>query len=223
MNVSMSLQAPGYALAAMVALWAVASCASHKQPALGPEMEHYKAELDKMHMEILQSRNDLVTKVFNVYGHRSPQADSARKSLTVFDSLLTQRFIELEAQYGFPLKSKIGASASAASLVIAHSDQTVLDKYLVKFIAAAETGNADWYNVSALVDRSLLYKNMPQLYGAQYTFKRINADSSVRYIYAMDYEKLRKRRREVGLERLPRRRWEVISDTLFLVKPKPKK
>lgn len=85
------------------------------------------------------------------------------------DSVNLQQLKELIEVYGFPTWEKVGYHfAFCAWLVAQHADSIFISQYVEYLRKAVANNNANPSNLAYMIDRDLMNKNLPQLYGTQF-------------------------------------------------------
>lgn len=86
------------------------------------------------------------------------------------DSMNLVQLKELISQYGFPTWENVGESYSFYAWLIAqHADPEFLHWYVQQYAIAVRNGNGNRKNLAYMIDRDLMNRNLPQLYGTQTT------------------------------------------------------
>lgn len=107
------------------------------------------------------------------------------------------RMKAIVAEVGWPGKSLVGKDgASAAWLIVQHCGRELQEHCLPLLKAASESGEAMPKHYAHLLDRVLVHRGEPQIYGTQF---RGQGSTFGPYPIA-DREHLDERRRQVGLE-----------------------
>ncbi|MEZ4926394.1 MAG: DUF6624 domain-containing protein [Saprospiraceae bacterium] len=120
------------------------------------------------------------------------------------------RLVEIIETEGWPKISVVKAgAASAAFMIIQHSDIAVQQKYLPVMRTAAEAGEASWHSLALLIDRVNIREGKAQIYGSQ--IKR-NNDGSYAVEDMIEPEYVNQRRKEVGLGPIEEyvKRWGIV-------------
>jgi len=137
------------------------------------------------------------------------------------DRINKQNQIELEQlieSKGWPKKTEVGEqAASAAFLIIQHSDNEKQKKYLPVIKKLCEQNEADWQSYALMYDRIQVYDNKPQKYGSQITYN----DQTKKYelLPLEDETKVDEWRKEIGLVPLS----DYVSQWGIELTPKKKK
>ena len=118
----MKLLLTGFALVMAVTLSA--------QQATPERLAELRAELEAMH-ETDQAQRQQMTKVGNEHGQNSPEMTALWAKQTASDQHNIKRLEEIIAEIGWPKRSAVGErAASAAFLILQHSDLAYQKKYL---------------------------------------------------------------------------------------------
>ena len=97
------------------------------------------------------------------------ESDSVWRIIHHTDSLNLNRLKELIAEYGFPTWEKVSYDyALCAWLVAQHADSAFLHNYVEQLKKAVADNNANPANLAYMIDRDLMNRNLPQLYGTQF-------------------------------------------------------
>ena len=100
--------------------------------------------------------------------HTKEERDSIIRMINITDSINLAQLKELIALYGFPTWDKVGYScAFYAWLIAQHSDSLFLHEYVEQLKIAVANDNANRKNLAYMIDRDLMNRNLPQLYGTQ--------------------------------------------------------
>lgn len=107
--------------------------------------------------------------------------------------------IRLIDSIGWPKKSEAGArGASAAFLIIQHSDLVKQKQYLPVIKELCEKNEASWESYALMYDRIQIGEGKSQLYGSQIRF---NSEKKAYELFPVEDEKnLNKRRKDMGLQ-----------------------
>lgn len=114
----------------------------------------------------------------------------------------TQKELEtLINKKGWPKISNVRhLAASAAFLIIQHSDLEKQKKYLPTIKKYCEDGEAEWQSYALMYDRIQVSENKPQRYGSQVHF---NSETNKEELYPLEDEsKVNELRKEAGMEPL---------------------
>lgn len=100
---------------------------------------------------------------------------------------------------GWPKISDVGQmGASAAFLIVQHSDLALQQQYLPTIKALCEQNEASWSSYALMYDRVQINQNLPQLYGSQL---RYNPETKKTEFFPIEDEaNVNKRRAEMGLQ-----------------------
>jgi len=100
--------------------------------------------------------------------HTKEERDSIMRMIKITDSMNLAQLKELMALYGFPTWDKVGYPyAVYAWLIAQHSDSLFLHEYVEQLKIAVANGNANRKNLAYMIDRDLMNRNLPQIYGTQ--------------------------------------------------------
>jgi len=155
-----------------------------------------RAELEAMH-ETDQAQRQQMTKVGNEHGQNSPEMTALWAKQTASDQHNIKRLEEIIAEIGWPKRSAVGErAASAAFLILQHSDLAYQKKYLTHAREAVAAGEMRASSLALLEDRVRLREGKPQLYGSQVT---LNPAGQWEARDLEDPEKVDERRASVGL------------------------
>ena len=136
-------------------------------PAAVSSVESVKAELEAMFATDQSLRQEMV-KLEKERGRNSPEAQEAMKKQREIDEKNIARLEEIIAQHGWPGITKFGGkAASAAFLILQHSDLPYQQKYLPLAREAAAKGELKGSSLALLEDRVRLREGKKQLYGSQ--------------------------------------------------------
>ncbi|MEP7195247.1 MAG: OmpA family protein [Saprospiraceae bacterium] len=124
-------------------------------------------------------------------------------NLKFHDSILANSLKQYLDKTFLPKLNYTGVRASSSIYnVLSHSNDTVLiDRTLPFIFKLCNEGEAMWGNYVMLVDKSLVLKNKPQIYGSQYIIKD---ETKNRLILAKmdDYNLVNERRKKLGLAKI---------------------
>lgn len=120
--------------------------------------------------------------------------------LKYFDSIIVRSIEKYFLKYYLPKLSNLGYRASSALFnILSHSEDTLLiDRYLPYINNLCKEGEAVWTNYITLVDKSLILKHQPQIYGSQLIYKDEKKNSIV-LAPCDDIILVNDRRRKLGL------------------------
>jgi hypothetical protein len=117
--------------------------------------------------------------------------------IEALDSLNQIKIAQIIAKHGYPGKSKVGAQASTAFLVIQHADLAFQEKYFPLLEEAVNKNELDKGSFALLVDRIRVRKGQKQLYGSQLSDK--NGDGLFEFDPIEDEVNVNERRKQMGL------------------------
>src|SRR5687767_1904863 len=184
----MKLLLSGFALIVAVTLSA--------QQATPERLAVLRAELEAMH-ETDQAQRQQMTKVGNEHGQNSPEMTALWAKQTASDHHNIKRLEEIIAEIGWPKRSEVGEqAASAAFLILQHSDISYQKKYLSLARAAVAANEMRGSSLALLEDRILLREGRNQIYGSQV---RQNEAGQWEVPSLDDPENVDQRRASVGL------------------------
>lgn len=96
------------------------------------------------------------------------ESDSVWSVIHHTDSVNLHQLNELIKIYGFPTWEKVGYHfAFCAWLVAQHADSLFISQYIESLNEAVANNNANPSNLAYMIDRDLMNRNLPQLYGTQ--------------------------------------------------------
>ena len=128
-----------------------------------------RADLESM-LETDQSFRREVIELEKKHGRNSPQVKEAWSRQNEIDERNIRRLEEIIAGHGWPGRSQFGEkAASAAFLILQHSDIEHQKKYLPLARVAAEKGEMRASSLALLEDRVRLREGQKQKYGSQVT------------------------------------------------------
>ena len=105
------------------------------------------------------------------HGAGSPQADSAFAAMKALDEPLQKRLKQIIAEHAWPGRSVVADDgAHDLWLLVQHADSELQERVLPLLIAAAEAGEARKSDAAFLLDRVLMHRGEPQVYGTQLRF-----------------------------------------------------
>lgn len=100
--------------------------------------------------------------------HTREELDSIWIIIHQTDSLNLLQLKELISQYGFPTWEKVGYHyAFCAWLIAQHSDSVFLHHYVEMLKKAVADNNANPADLAYMIDRDLMNRDLPQIYGTQ--------------------------------------------------------
>jgi hypothetical protein len=112
-----------------------------------------------------------------------------------------QELEALIAAKGWPKNSVVGGrAASAAFLIIQHSDAEKQKKYLPTIEALCKQNEAGWESYALMYDRILMSENKPQRYGSQVKYDNVTGKYTLYQLE--DEQKVDVWRKELGMESL---------------------
>ena len=128
-----------------------------------------RAELEAM-LETDQTHRREVTELEKKHGRGSPEVKEAWSKQSAIDAQNIRRLEEIIAQRGWPGRTQFGdKAASAAFLILQHSDLSYQKKYLPLARDAAAKGEMRRSSLALLEDRVRLREGHKQIYGSQVT------------------------------------------------------
>jgi hypothetical protein len=147
------------AIALAAFAWSSASAAER--------VDELRRELEAMHETDQAQRKDMAT-VEREHGASSPRMAELWKKQTASDTHNIQRLEAIIAEIGWPKRSVVGErAASAAFLILQHSDLAYQKKYLPLTRAAVAENEMRGSSLALLEDRVLLREGKKQIYGSQ--------------------------------------------------------
>lgn len=150
---------------------------------LAQSISEVRAELIQM-LQLDQGGREEITRIREQFGNTSPEMDSAWEKQTSIDKRNMSRLEGIIAHFGWPGISTFGQeAATAAFLILQHSDLEQQKKYLPNFRTAVEAGEARSSSYALLYDRVLMGEGKKQLYGSQL---RLNEESGGYYLWPID-------------------------------------
>lgn len=170
--------------------------AADSAPASAETIAALRAELEAMH-ETDQSQRSRITEVTNRLGPGSAEVQALWKVQKEIDDRNIRRLEEIIAEHGWPKISAVGArAASAAFLILQHSDITYQKKYLPLTRAAVAAQEMRGSSLALLEDRILMREGKKQIYGSQL---RSNSAGQLEVHPIEDEANVDQRRAAVGL------------------------
>ena len=120
--------------------------------------------------------------------------------LEYFDSIIVHSIEKYFLKYYLPKLSNLGYRASSALFnILSHSEDTLLiDRYLPYINNLCKDGEAVWTHYIMLVDKNLILKHQPQIYGSQLIYKDEKKNSII-LAPCDDIILVNERRRKLGL------------------------
>jgi hypothetical protein len=156
-----------------------------------------RAELEAM-LETDQSHRREVIDLEKKHGSDSAEVKEAWTKQSAIDAQNIRRLEEIIAQHGWPGSKQFGGkAASAAFLILQHSDLSYQKKYLPLAREAVRKGEMRGSSLALLEDRIRLREGQKQIYGSQVT--RNSADEW-EPLPLEDEEKVDALRASVGLQ-----------------------
>lgn len=175
----------------------------------GQSDKQLKHELDSMYVLDQRNREWLVN-----LGNNQPLTDSLSEvyktdraklggvlwaQQTKIDTSNLARAEAILKQHGYPGKTLVGTPTNeAVFFIIQHSNK--IDTYLPTIKKAAEQGELPFQQYAMMLDRSLMYKGKPQLYGTQASCRQLIATKQSRcFVWPITDAKLvNQRRKQAG-------------------------
>jgi hypothetical protein len=158
-----------------------------------------KAELEAM-FEADQAHRIQVIDLERQHGRDSAEVKAAWAKQSLIDAQNIRRLEEIIGEFGWPGSTQFGSwAATAAFLILQHSDLRFQKKYLPLARAAAKKGEMKSSDLALLEDRIRLRDGMNQIYGSQVTR---NAADEWEPLPLEDEEKVDSLRASVGLGRI---------------------
>lgn len=146
--------------------------AAKAAPAEAPSAEaiaSIRAELEAMRETDQKYRLEVI-ELEKKLGRDAPEVKAAWDKQKKIDTHNIRRLEEIVAQHGWPGKTQYGTmAASAAFLILQHSELSYQKKYLPLARAAAQKGEMQASSLALLEDRIRLREGQKQLYGSQVT------------------------------------------------------
>lgn len=128
-----------------------------------------RTELEAMRVTD-QSHRSEVTELEKKHGRDSTEVKQAWAKQSAIDSQNIQRLEEIIALHGWPGRTQFGdKAASAAFLILQHSELSYQKKYLPIARDAAAKGEMRGASLALLEDRIRLREGQKQIYGSQVT------------------------------------------------------
>ncbi len=175
-----------------------------------------QAELEEMG-ETDQAQRRLMTDVGNKHGQNSPEMRALWKIQSEVDAKNIKRLEEIIAEHGWPKRSGVGPkAASAAFLILQHSDISYQKKYLPLAREAALAKEMSGGSLALLEDRILMREGKKQIYGSQL---RGNGNGEYEVHPIEDEANVDQRRAAVGLPPLADYLAGFVSRGSKLAKP----
>lgn len=126
------------------------------------ELEAMRTTDQKYRLEVIELEKKL--------GREAPEVKAAWAKQKEIDTHNIRRLEEIVAQHGWPGKAQYGSmAASAAFLILQHSDLSYQKKYLPLARVAAQKGEMQASSLALLEDRIRLREGQKQIYGSQVT------------------------------------------------------
>lgn len=130
-------------------------------------VESVRAELEAM-LETDQGHRRELIELERKHGRNSPEVKAVWKKQSAIDAQNIRRLEEIIAQHGWPGIAQFGSkAASAAFLILQHSEIQYQKKYLALAKAAAAKGEMRASSLALLEDRVRLREGQKQIYGSQ--------------------------------------------------------
>lgn len=166
-------------------------------PTLSQTVAEVREELLQM-MRLDQQGRSEISQIREQFGNNSPEVASAWEKQGAIDSRNMTRLEEIFETYGWPTLSSFGQeAATAAFLILQHSDLEHQRMYLADFQKAVEAGEARGSSYALLYDRVLMGEGKRQLYGSQL---RLNESTGGYYLWPIeDGANVDKRRAALGM------------------------
>jgi hypothetical protein len=135
-------------------------------------------------------------------GPASPVVSALRRFQVMVNERNLEELEALLAVKGWPKQSEVGHdAASAAFLVLQHSNAVAQQKYISMFEERCRENEASWQQYALMFDRMRMNQNKPQRYGT-HTYLDPRA-GNVNELYPLeDDSKVDEWRKEIGLEPL---------------------
>ena len=184
-------------------------------PGQSQSVDDARNELMQMRQLDQQGRED-IQEIRNEFGNESPQLSTAWEKQNAIDAENMARLEEIIQIFGWPTISTFGeVAASAAFLILQHSDLDTQKKYRPIFQQAVEDGEARGSSYALLYDRILMGEGKKQLYGSQVTFDQ---QTRVYYVWPIeDEDGVDERRAALGMPAME----EYIELFPFEIQPAP--
>ncbi|GAB3809004.1 hypothetical protein GCM10028819_49250 [Spirosoma humi] len=177
----------------------------------GQQNARLKQELDSMY--VLDQRNrewlaklgnnqpftDSLSAVYKT--DRSKLASVLWAEQTKIDTTNLNRAEAILKQYGYPGKSLVGTPANQAIFyIIQHSSK--IETYLPIIKKAADQGELPFSQYAMMLDRSLMNRSKPQIYGTQVTCRPMKTTKQSRcFVWPIaNVKTVNQRRKEAGFE-----------------------
>ncbi len=152
----------------------VRETADGQPPSSSVSIAAIRAELEAMH-ETDQSHRREVIELEKKHGKNSAAVKEAWSKQSAIDARNIRRLEEIIAQHGWPGIKEVGSkAASAAFLILQHSDLSHQKKYLPLVREAAAKGEMRASSLALLEDRIRLREGQKQIYGSQVTTNSAN-------------------------------------------------
>jgi len=132
------------------------------------------------------------------------ERDSVWQIISQTDSLNLEQLKDLIELYGFPTWEKVGDHyAFCAWLIAQHSEPNFLHYYVEQMKKAVANNNAGRSELAYMIDRDLMNRNLPQLYGTQIVSVYLEDNMPENRLWIVeDLEHLNDRRENMLLEPL---------------------
>ena len=152
-------------------------------------------------MGVDQQGREEISKIRAEFGNLSSEVQTAWERQSLVDAAHMARLEEVVSQFGWPTISTFGPqAATAAFLILQHSELDMQQKYLAVFRDAAQSGEARGSSYALLYDRILMGEGKRQLYGSQV---RLDEASGDYYLWPIENEaNVDQRRAELDMQPL---------------------
>ena len=122
--------------------------------------------------------------------------DETRKPMERVDDAILARLKQIIRQHGWPTAEQVGSGGVYDLWLLAqHAPGNFIAKALPQLRKAADRGEIAWANVAVMIDRDLMDRGQPQIYGSQVQIE----DGHFAPAPMRDPEHVDERRAEVGL------------------------
>lgn len=148
----------------LVYLLLVLLCACEKKSE--PDWEALKSQLEVIGEDDQLYRDDLDS-VANRFGWQSLEMQALWGKQKKLDSADLAQVEMILSTYGFPPSAKVGKSNEAIFYTLQHSPDSIMLKYYDVITKAGDDGELPKSVVALYVDRVLMNKGEPQIYGSQ--------------------------------------------------------
>ncbi|MBS1775015.1 MAG: hypothetical protein JSS64_01900 [Bacteroidetes bacterium] len=158
-----------------------------------------KTKLEGFFDQSISQRNK-IRQVLTSKGQKSIEFKKLNKEISQSDSLILIQVLKILDKYGWLGIDKIGATANEELfLAIQHSNLEIMEKYFPMLAGSAKQKKSSLLDMAKLMDRILIMKGLPQVYGTQYYFDSL---SHRFFFYPIDLSTINKKRKSVGLQPL---------------------